>query len=117
MTTSLRLRLGMAAVLLLLASSAALAQSTKQKTLDGKVLGNGDVPLPNAIVYLQDSKTNSIRSFITIDDGSYRFGQLSSDIDYQVWAKYKDVKSATKPISSFDSRRQVTIDLKIKTNK
>jgi hypothetical protein len=114
--TRLRRRLSLA-VLLLLVSGATLAQSSKQKTLDGKVFGNGQVPLPSAIVYLQDMKTNNIRSFISTDDGSYRFGQISPDIDYQVWAKYKDAKSPTKPISSFDSRKQVTIDLKIKADK
>ena len=67
------------------------------------------------IVYLQDNKTNSIRSFISTDDGSYRFGQLSPDTDYQVWARYKNEKSETKPISSYDSRKQVTIDLHFKT--
>jgi hypothetical protein len=110
-------RCSLAAVLFLLAWSAALGQNAKYKTLDGKVLGNGDVPLQSAIVYLQDMKSNNIRSFIATQDGSYRFGQISPDIDYQVWAQYKDAKSATKPISSFDSRKQVTIDLRIKTDK
>src|SRR5271170_4805981 len=94
-------------VLFLLLAGAAFAQDSKFKSLEGKVLGNGDVPLESAIVYLQDSKTSSIRSFIATQDGSYRFGQISPDIDYQVWAKYKDAKSPTKTISSFDSRKQV----------
>ena len=73
--------------------------------------------LSGAIIYLQDSKANAIRSFIATQDGSYRFGQISPDIDYTVWAKYNEVKSPTKTISSFDSRKNVTIDLHIKTNK
>jgi hypothetical protein len=103
------------ALLLALLSAVALAQSNTMKTLQGKVLGSGDAPLSGAIVYLQDGKTNDIRSFISTADGSYRFGQLSSDNDYQVWARYKNEKSPTKPISSYDSRRQVVIDLHIKT--
>jgi hypothetical protein len=103
------------ALLLVLVSAAALAQRNAMKTLQGKVLGSGDAPLSGAIIYLQDGKTNDIRSFISTDDGSYRFGQLSSDIDYQVWARYKNEKSATKPISSYDSRKLVVIDLHIKT--
>ena len=110
-------RSSLAAVLLLLAAGAALAQNTKYKTLEGKVFGNEVTPLPGAIVYLQDSKANTIRSFIATEDGSYRFGQISPDIDYQVWAKYKEAKSPTKTISTFDSRKQVTIDLHIKTEK
>lgn len=108
-------RPALVALLLALVSAAALAQSNAMKTLQGKVLGSGDAPLSGAIVYLQDGKTNDIRSFISTDDGSYRFGQLSSDIDYQVWARYKNEKSPTKPISSYDSRKLVVIDLHIKT--
>lgn len=103
------------ALSLALISTFALAQKTTTKTLQGKVLGSGGAPLAGAIVYLQDGKTNSIRSFISTDDGSYRFGQLSPDTDYQVWAQYKNEKSPTKPISSYDSRKQVTIDLHVKT--
>jgi hypothetical protein len=115
--TKSAMRSGVAVLVILLAVGAAFAQSRAPKSLEGKVLGNGDVPLSGAIVYLQDSSTNNIRSFISTADGSYRFGQLSSDTDYQVWAEYKGVKSSTKQISSFDSRKQVTIDLRIKTNK
>lgn len=103
------------ALLLALACSFALAQKATTKTLQGKVFGSGDAPLSGAIVYLEDGKTNNIRSFISTSDGSYRFGQLSTDTDYQVWARYKDQKSPTKPISSYDSRMNVIIDLHIKT--
>jgi len=105
----------LAALLIVAVFAPAFAQSSAPKSLQGKVLGSGDVPLSGAIVYLQDSKTNTIRSFISTSDGSYRFGQLASDTDYQVWAQYKGVKSATRTISSYDSRKQVTIDLHIKT--
>ena len=104
-----------AAFFVLLAGAA--AQNLKFKALDGKVLGNGDVPLPGAIVYLQDSRDNSIRTFIATQDGSYRFGQIAPDLDYTVWAKYKDAKSSTKTVSAYDSRKQLTIDLHIKTDK
>lgn len=106
-----------ALLFLLLTAGAAVAQNVKYKTLEGKVFGSGEAVLSGAIVYLQDSKANSIRSFISTEDGSYRFGQISPDIDYTVWAKYKDAKSPTKTISSFDARRNVTIDLHVKTNK
>jgi len=109
--------LSLAAMLFLLAAGSAFTQNAKFKTLDGKVLGNDNVPLESAIVYLQDSKTTNVRTFIATADGSYRFGQISPDIDYQVSAKYKDAKSPTKTISSFDSRRQMTLDLHVKTEK
>lgn len=108
---------GLMLLVLTLAVSTAIAQSRGMKVLEGKVIGNGDAPLVKAIVYLQSSKDSSIRSFISTADGSYRFGQISPDIDYQVWAQYKDAKSGTKTVSSFDSRKVVTIDFHIKTDK
>jgi hypothetical protein len=105
------------AAVLFLALAGAAAQNIKYKSLDGKVVGNGDVPLPEALVYLQDSRSNNIRTFIATQDGSYRFGQIAPDVDYTVWAKYKDAKSSTKTISAYDSRQQLTIDLHIKADK
>lgn len=102
-------------LIMALVSAFAIAEKTTTKTLQGKVFGSGDIPLSGAIVYLEDSKTNDIRSFISTSDGSYRFGQLSTDTDYQVWAQFKNAKSATRPVSSYDSRTEVFIDLHIKT--
>src|SRR5690348_16058621 len=85
------------------------------RTLQGKVLSSSDKPLSGAIVYLQDGKTNSIRSFISTADGSYHFGQLAKDTDYQVWARYNNIKSDTKGISSYDSRNKVVINFRMKT--
>lgn len=108
------IRSGLVVLLLSLATCIALAaQHDTSKTLQGKVF-SGDAPLTGAIVYLQDSKSNSIRTFISTSDGSYRFGQLAPDIDYQVWAQFKNEKSSTKTVSSYDSRRQVVIDLHLK---
>jgi hypothetical protein len=102
------------ATVFLLCASSALAQSGGNKTLTGRVLDTGDAALPNAVVYLHDSKTDSIRSFISAKDGGFRFGQISGDTDYTVWAEFQGKKSSTKSISSFDSKKQIVIDLKIK---
>ncbi|MGH9587656.1 MAG: carboxypeptidase-like regulatory domain-containing protein [Acidobacteriaceae bacterium] len=99
--------------LLVLNAAAEPAQSTK--TVQGKVLSSKDTPISGAVVYLQDGKTNSIRSFISTADGSYHFGQLATDTDYQVWARYKNEKSATRGVSSYDSRSKVIINLTIKS--
>ena len=104
-----------ALVIITLATGLALAQSGKTKTLQGKVFGSNDAPISGAIVYLENDKTKDIRSFISIADGSYRFGQLAPDTDYKVWARYKNEKSGTKAVSSYDSRTQLVINLNIKT--
>lgn len=99
----------------LMALAAAPAPQNSAKTVQGKVLSSSDAPLSGAIVYLEDGKTNSIRSFISTADGSYHFGQLTNDTDYQVWARYKNIQSDKRGISSYDSRVKVVINLRIKT--
>ena len=79
------------------------------------VLNSDGQPQANAVVYLQDQKTLEVRTFITEADGHYRFGQLASDVDYQLWAEFKGRKSKTRAISSFDSKKQFNFDLKIET--
>ncbi len=101
-------------VICLLVQSAAFAQNNVARSVEGKVYSPQDAPLSSAVVYLQDSKTNNIKSFISTQDGSYRFGQLSTDIDYQVWAEYKGKKSDRRTIRSFNSRKSLVIDLHIK---
>lgn len=96
------------------AAPLARAQDFGQKQLQGKVLGGGDAPLSGAIVYLQNSRNNDIKSYITEKDGAYHFAAMSADTDYTVWAAFKGKKSPTKTISSFDSRKKVYIDLHIK---
>jgi Carboxypeptidase regulatory-like domain len=96
-----------------------LAQSLAQsvRVAQGIVLGSDDQPQANAVVYLQNQKTQEVRTYITEADGHYRFGQLSSDADYQLWAEYKGRKSKTRTISSFDSKKEFNFNLKIDTQK
>ncbi len=96
----------------LLLSETAVAQ-TRAKTIEGKVLDSGTAALPGGIVYLQDQKTNIVKTFIATADGSYRFGQLPADTDYKIWAEYKGQKSKEKLISSFDTKMNVTLDFHI----
>jgi hypothetical protein len=102
------------AAVLFLVATAAVAQDFGVKQLQGKVLGAQDAPLSGAVVYLQNSRNNDIKSYITETDGGYHFANLSADTDYTVWAAFKGKKSAVKTISSFDSRKNVFIDLHIK---
>ena len=83
-----------------------------QRVVSGRVLDDGDKPVPNAVVYLKDTKTLSVKSYIAGADGTYRFGQLSGTTDYEIWAESGGKKSKTRGISSFDSKTQFTIDLK-----
>jgi hypothetical protein len=85
------------------------------RLLYGKVLDPQDNPLPDAVVYLTDTRTRSVKTYIVGADGTYRFPALSQAVDYEVYAQYKGHKSDAKSVSQFDDRSQVYLDLKIDT--
>lgn len=109
----------MAGALLLVLSVAAHAAPDKKdkqqgRLLYGKVLDQQDNPVVNSIVYLTNSRTHAVKTYIVGQDGTYRFPGLSN-VDYEVYAQINGRKSDTKSVSQFDDRSQVYVDLKINT--
>jgi len=92
-----------------------LAQQQTQRTVQGKVVNSSGAGLKNATIFLKDTHTLSIKSYITSDDGSFRFGQLLPSTDYELWAEFDSKKSPVKNISSFDTRAEFNLTLKIDT--
>jgi Carboxypeptidase regulatory-like domain len=88
-------------------------KDTTGRMLTGKVLDHHDSPLPDAIVYLSNTRTRAVKSYIIGADGAYHFPELSPNIDYEVYAQYKGHKSDTKTVSQFDDRKVVNIILRI----
>ena len=83
------------------------------RTLVGFVTDKDSNPIPQALVYLKNTKTQMVKTYIAENDGSYRFHQLSPNIDYEVHAEKEGKRSDTKTLSSFDTRMQARINLKI----
>ncbi|MGA2746107.1 MAG: carboxypeptidase-like regulatory domain-containing protein [Candidatus Sulfotelmatobacter sp.] len=83
------------------------------RLLYGKVLDSQDNPLPDAAVYVTNTRTRAVKTYIVGPDGTYRFPSLSTAVDYEVYAQYKGHKSDTKSVSQFDDRSQVYLDLKV----
>jgi len=85
------------------------------RLLTGKVLDHSDNPIPNAVVYLTNTRTRAVKTYIVSQDGTYRFPSLQPNIDYEVYAQHNGHKSDSKTVSQFDDRPQVLINLKIDT--
>lgn len=87
------------------------------RLLTGHVVDRQDNALPNAVVYLTNTRTRAIKTYIVGQDGSYRFPALSPNVDYEVYAQFNGRKSDTKTVSQFDNRRQVNLNLRIDMGK
>lgn len=110
--------LALVCCLLLASTRSALALQrdgqNESRTLVGHVVSRQDQPVQKAIVYLKNTKTLAIKTYISEADGSYRFSGLASSVDYEVYAEHEGARSDTKTVSSFDSRKQFNITLRIK---
>jgi hypothetical protein len=87
---------------------------TTGRLLLGKVLDKQDNPLPDAVVYVTNTRTRAVKTYIVGKDGSYRFPALSTAVDYEVYAQFQGRKSDTKGVSQFDDRSEVYMDLRVK---
>lgn len=112
------------AVVLALGITFALPAATQDKkseaelrTIRGTVLDKDETPTPAGVVYLLNVKTQAVKTYIADDAGNYRFSGLDPNVDYEVHAEHDDMTSATRTISSFDSRRDVEMVLKLSHKK
>ena len=87
------------------------------RTLTGMILTKSDQPVPNAVVYLKNTKTLAVKTYIAQTDGTYRFPELSPNVDYDVYAQKDGQQSKSKTLSQFDDRDKPNLNLQIDTNK
>ena len=109
--------------IVLCVASTAFAQGRKKsdedkfRTVQGLVTDSQDKPVVGAVVQLKNSKTLQVRSFITQDRGTYLFHGLDPNIDYSLRAEYQGASSSERTLSSFDTRREPVVNLKIEDKK
>lgn len=87
------------------------------RTVHGAVIDKAENPVASAIVYLKNMKTQTVKTYITRDDGLYRFSGLDPNVDYQVYAEHNDMVSASRTVSSYDSRRDIDFQLRLSHKK
>ena len=99
--------------------SAAAAQDKPDKheaqlrTVHGSVIDQNENPVPSSVVYLKNTKTLVVKTYIADDSGHYRFSGLDPNVDYQIYAEHGDQRSATRAVSSFDERKDIEVILKL----
>lgn len=109
-------------VILLIGAVSGMAQKKKKsgeqtRSVSGVVTNQDDVAVNGAVVQIKNTKNLQIRSFITQKDGTYYFHGLNTDTDYELKADYSGASSATRTLSSFDTRMDATMNLKLNPKK
>lgn len=77
------------------------------------MLDKSENPVSTSIVYLLNVKTQAVRTYITDAAGQYRFSGLDPNVDYAVHAEHGNLMSAVRTVSSFDSRRDIELVLRL----
>jgi carboxypeptidase family protein len=108
-------------LILFFSGLSAFAQDAKHesqlRTVHGVVLDKSEAPVAQAVVFLKNTRTNAVRSYIADDQGNFRFSGLDPNADYELHAEKDGAKSQTRTVSSFDSRKDIVLNLKIDKKK
>jgi hypothetical protein len=113
-----------AIALCITAALPARAQTKDQKraeaqlrTVHGSVLDKAENSVPSSVVYLKNLKTQAVKTYIADDTAHYRFSGLDPNVDYEIHAEHDDATSPTRTISSYDTRRDIELTLKLTRKK
>jgi Carboxypeptidase regulatory-like domain len=87
------------------------------RTIHGSVVDKNENPVPSSVVYLLNVKTQAVKTYIADDAGAYRFSGLDPNVDYEVHAERNDMTSPDRTVSSFDSRHDIEVILKLSRKK
>jgi Carboxypeptidase regulatory-like domain len=105
------------ALFCLIAMLALPISAQELRTVHGAVLDKGENPVSSAVVYLKNVRTLAVRTYISDKSGEYRFSGLDPNVDYELHAETENLSSNTRTLSSFDSRRDIVISLKLDKEK
>ena len=94
-------------------SAVAQKNAPRPRIAEGKVVDKEGQPIGGAVVYLKNSRSNAVKTYIADEAGHYRFGELSQDTDYEIWAESNTVRSKSRQISSFDNENKFFFVLKV----
>ncbi|MGP8271381.1 MAG: carboxypeptidase-like regulatory domain-containing protein [Terracidiphilus sp.] len=93
---------------------AAQAQNLGERVVAGDVVNASSSPMAGAVVFLENVKSKTIRSFTTTAQGRFQFAQVNMSEDYELWAEKSGRKTSVKTVSSWDARKEFNVELKLK---
>ena len=83
------------------------------RSIWGTVTDRSGQPVQGAAVKLKNTITLQVRSYITQENGEYRFHGLHPDMDYSVRARQDGHASKSREITRFNTRERIRIDLRL----
>jgi len=90
------------------------AQNLGWRVVSGAVVDVNSSPVVGATVFLKDLKSKAIRSYTTNEKGRFRFTGVKMAEEHELWAEMNGRKTAVKTISSWDTRKEFEVELKLK---
>ncbi len=98
-----------------------MAQNSKSethlRTVSGQVTNKSEDPVPGSVVFLKNLRTSAVSSRFADKDGNYKFSGLDPNADYELHAEMGDMQSSVKTMFSLDSRKEMTLNLKLDKKK
>lgn len=99
------------------ASTEAQEKGSQLKAIRGSVVDKDEKPAEGSVVYLLNTKTQAVKTYIADSSGAYHFSGLDPNADYELHAEKGNAVSPNRNISSFDSRRDMEVTLKLSKTK
>ena len=90
-----------------------LASSQQTRSVHGTVRDRQGHLLAGSVVQIQNDSTMQMRSYITHEDGTYRFEGLPTDVRFRLQAVYHHHFGAARHLGQFSSHKQDVIDLTV----
>ena len=95
------------------AQVASLPPPIPLRTLHGQITDGGHEPIRGAVVQLRNDSSETLVTYITGNNGRYRFQRLDGNTDYEVWVMFRGRRSRSRSISKFDSHMDKVINFRI----
>ncbi|HEY2646611.1 MAG TPA: carboxypeptidase-like regulatory domain-containing protein [Candidatus Acidoferrales bacterium] len=92
-------------------------KESQLRTVRGTVVDSAEAPAETAVVYLKNVRTADITTHLSDKDGTFRFSGLDLNVDYEIHAERDGMASSTRSISSFDTRKEFVLTLKLDRKK